>query len=306
MKKSEETKESIASLKDAVGKELSTLNLDSGIESAMAKTEMIKGVSDVSENKKKNKKDEIIRKPIKIGTSSKLVSSGKMKTPIGKLYSMGKSENKEATGASGAGPYSGQLFSASKQEMEEVWSEKYKKSIDCTNPKGFSQKAHCQGRKKEETKEACWKGYKEIGGKKKNGKIVPNCVKEGKEEYCDSCDNVKSKCVCGNTKKVETKEATGASSSGQYSTPASWAKSTSKKDWRGKSKTQIPGGKFVQVKEKCKKFPYCNQGDIKALKIFENEMVKKVISKLSEKHNISENVIKNIIYYEYQKIKSNK
>lgn len=28
------------------------------------------------------------------------------------------------------------------------WSNKYKKSIDCNNPKGFSQKAHCQGRKK--------------------------------------------------------------------------------------------------------------------------------------------------------------
>jgi len=28
------------------------------------------------------------------------------------------------------------------------WSEKYKKSIDCSNPKGFSQRAHCQGRKK--------------------------------------------------------------------------------------------------------------------------------------------------------------
>ena len=30
----------------------------------------------------------------------------------------------------------------------EKWSDKYKKSIDCNNPKGFSQKAHCQGRKK--------------------------------------------------------------------------------------------------------------------------------------------------------------
>jgi len=28
------------------------------------------------------------------------------------------------------------------------WSNKYKSSIDCNNPKGFSQKAHCQGRKK--------------------------------------------------------------------------------------------------------------------------------------------------------------
>ena len=32
--------------------------------------------------------------------------------------------------------------------LEEKWSENYKKSIDCKNPKGFSQKAHCQGRKK--------------------------------------------------------------------------------------------------------------------------------------------------------------
>jgi hypothetical protein len=30
----------------------------------------------------------------------------------------------------------------------EKWSAKYKKSIDCSNPKGFSQKAHCAGRKK--------------------------------------------------------------------------------------------------------------------------------------------------------------
>ena len=37
-------------------------------------------------------------------------------------------------------------------ELEEDWSEKYKRSIDCDNPKGFSQKAHCQGRKKNEDK----------------------------------------------------------------------------------------------------------------------------------------------------------
>ena len=34
------------------------------------------------------------------------------------------------------------------RKMYEKWSEKYKKSIDCSNPKGFSQKAHCAGRKK--------------------------------------------------------------------------------------------------------------------------------------------------------------
>jgi hypothetical protein len=61
-------------------------------------------------------------------------------------------------------------------EMEESWSTKYKKSIDCNNPKGFSQRAHCQGRKKKEISEACWKGYVQKGLKKKGKKLVPNCV----------------------------------------------------------------------------------------------------------------------------------
>jgi hypothetical protein len=32
--------------------------------------------------------------------------------------------------------------------MVEKWTQKYKKSINCNNPKGFSQRAHCAGRKK--------------------------------------------------------------------------------------------------------------------------------------------------------------
>jgi hypothetical protein len=32
--------------------------------------------------------------------------------------------------------------------IREKWSQKYKNSINCSNPKGFSQRAHCQGRKK--------------------------------------------------------------------------------------------------------------------------------------------------------------
>jgi len=34
--------------------------------------------------------------------------------------------------------------------LAEAWSKKYKRSIDCSNPKGFSQKAHCAGKKKNE------------------------------------------------------------------------------------------------------------------------------------------------------------
>ena len=33
------------------------------------------------------------------------------------------------------------------EQINEKWSQSYKKSINCSNPKGFSQKAHCRARK---------------------------------------------------------------------------------------------------------------------------------------------------------------
>ena len=44
----------------------------------------------------------------------------------------------------------GREIDISSDYLEEKWSEKYKRSINCSNPKGFSQKAHCAGRKKNE------------------------------------------------------------------------------------------------------------------------------------------------------------
>jgi hypothetical protein len=38
--------------------------------------------------------------------------------------------------------------------LTEAWSKKYKSSINCANPKGFSQKAHCAGRKKKTNEDA--------------------------------------------------------------------------------------------------------------------------------------------------------
>jgi len=100
------------------------------------------------------------------------------------------------------------------EDLVEAWSKKYKSSIDCNNPKGFSQKAHCAGKKKNEeleedldnckygkyycstdkkykcrkspkkTRESieegtrCWKGYEKKGMKTMFGKRVPNCVKK--------------------------------------------------------------------------------------------------------------------------------
>ena len=60
---------------------------------------------------------------------------------------------KEMGKKSAAGVYRRFINSMKKKtkKKNEGWSKKYKKSIDCNNPKGFSQKAHCAGRKKRES-----------------------------------------------------------------------------------------------------------------------------------------------------------
>ena len=101
--------------------------------------------------------------------------------------------------------------------MAEEWSQKYKSSINCSHPKGFSQKAHCAGKKKHNedmTMEAtcpdcgmcethgnvmeikkgakdsngvtkCWSGYHAAGTKKgKNGGQVRAC--EPNEDVAES------------------------------------------------------------------------------------------------------------------------
>jgi hypothetical protein len=49
-----------------------------------------------------------------------------------------------------------------------------------------------------------------------------------------------------------------ASVGGQYITPKFWAKG--KGNWRNRVKKAYPGGKFVNIKKKCKNYPYCDQG----------------------------------------------
>ena len=41
-----------------------------------------------------------------------------------------------------------QVEEGSREDTHEKWSQKYKDSIDCDNPKGFSQRAHCQDKAK--------------------------------------------------------------------------------------------------------------------------------------------------------------
>jgi hypothetical protein len=107
--------------------------------------------------------------------------------------------------------------------------------------------------------------------------------------------------------KVEAKEATSSSSVGAYDAPGFEDVKMKGNHHRGSGrsykKTQIPGGQFVEVKSKCKKFPYCNQG-IGAIKLYGGKKLKEAISNVSKKMNISEDTIREIIAYEYRNLLS--
>ena len=95
------------------------------------------------------------------GTSGKKKGYAKC-VPAAKAAGMSKKEKESATrrkraaqndagrgGKSSSGQGKAPINVSTKPKNEE-WSDKYKSSIDCNNPKGFSQKAHCAGKKKNE------------------------------------------------------------------------------------------------------------------------------------------------------------
>ena len=102
----------------------------------------------------------------------------------------------------------------------------------------------------------------------------------------------------------EMEEATDSSSAGAYVGPLGHAKN--KKNWRGASKTQWPGGQFVKVKKKCSTFPYCNQGDINALEltssVLEKKIMKEAVDKVSKKTGKKKQHIKELIKKEIEEI----
>ena len=186
-------------------------------------------------------------------------------------------------------------------DINEKWSEKYKKSIDCNNPKGFSQKAHCQGRKKE-TKESM--GADSAGAFE--GPAFGGVIKK-KDLY--KPNNFKKYNV---NEEEEVVEVTDSSSSGAYDAPfgdggknplkingeKSIKNSRAVKDknfpkWGG------PDAVFIKIKEKCKKFPYCNQGDINAIELLE---IGDEIKEVSEKYGIPYKEMEKIVLNEINKI----
>jgi hypothetical protein len=166
--------------------------------------------------------------------------------------------------------------------------------------------------------------YKHVGGKKDdryNDKIkkmmehLSNQLQKGKKielEHTDNEDEALEIAMdhlledpnyytkLSRMEKGEFKEATGSASSGSYVGASFLAKSQSKKNWRGAAKPLYKGGKFVRVKKKCKTFPYCNQGDIKALDLWEDDKLKEAIKNVAKSKNIHENVVRAIILHEIE------
>jgi len=199
-----------------------------------------------------------------------------------------KGENKEATGTGGGvGAFEGPLFGKKMNEEKLKGGVSDKKSLEdiAKKHKVSLDKIKYQLRKGEKVEK------EHTDDDKKAKEIAMDHLYEDPNYY-------------SKLKKIETKEATSSSSVGVYDAPGfeDVKMRGNRPKGRGRSfkKPQLPGGKFVQVKKKCKRFPYCNQGDIKALKIFENETLKSTIENMSKKYGLSENVIKEFILKEMQ------
>jgi hypothetical protein len=63
-----------------------------------------------------------------------------------------------------------------------------------------------------------------------------------------------------------------------------------------------PGGVYVKVKEKCKKFPYCNQGNTGAIEFYEVEGLKESVQEVSKKYGIPYSEMEKIVINEIKKI----
>jgi hypothetical protein len=128
-----------------------------------------------------------------------------------------------------------------------------------------------------------------------------------------------------NTKKYNIKEeeefqeATDASSSGSFDVPL-FGKTTkgrrdplridgekSVKQSRAVKDKKFPkwGGPdsvFIKVKDKCKKYPYCNQGDINAIEMLEMEELTQAITEIAKEMKVPIKEIEKIVLNEIKQI----
>jgi len=123
------------------------------------------------------------------------------------------------------------------------WSDKYKKSIDCDNPKGFSQRAHCQGRKKK-LEEQLKSLKKNVGNINDSVDELENELVNLKDTSYDSIDKLMR--IIMKKYDVTAKELHKSFVKKTGKTPDDWVKhqklnEEGLRDWFGKSKSK--GGK---------------------------------------------------------------
>lgn len=202
-----------------------------------------------------------------------------------------KEEAKEATGASSAGAYVGPLFGPMKKETP---NKTKPKGGQVDENKGYSKFLKSDENPKGETDGLTPEVLQQIFSK-----IVQSIRDEENDEK---------------PKKEETKEATTSASAGAYdvafgapkkdplklSNPKTVDKELRSVTDKNFPKLGGPGSKYVRIKDKCKKFPYCNQGDINALEFFESDMVKEAIENISLRQSLPINVIKSIVLHEFE------
>ena len=89
-----------------------------------------------------------------------------------------------------------EIVAQSKKAMAEDWSQKYKKSINCSHPKGFSQKAHCAGKKKTNESMAVMEmTCPDCGKCQTHGSIME--IKKGQMKmHSISCAKTPDKAIC--------------------------------------------------------------------------------------------------------------
>jgi hypothetical protein len=234
---------------------------------------------------------------------------------IGDIKEGDKVEAKEATTTSSSGQYSGALFGPSPNEQPDetkpMGGDVTESEIEGGKSDGMSIMDLAKKHKVslDKIKSQLQRGI-EVEMEHTNSKSI---AKEIAMDHIFEDPNYYVK-----LKKIEATEATTAGASvGQYDVPFPTKKrkdplaidgpksiynSRAVKD-KSFPKLGGPGSKYVKVKDKCNKFPYCNQGDINSLEIFENKTIKTVVENLSKRTSIPDYVIKNIIANELGFIK---
>lgn len=213
-------------------------------------------------------------------------------------------EATEATTSAGSGQYSAPLFSMFQDG---------KKKVDDETPRDTKSSGGIVNMKEDAIEGGLSdkKTLKDIAKKHKVSSLEKELIKGIKVEMEHTNDVKIAKEIAmdhlyedpnyySKLKKIEAKEATGASSAGSYESPAFLAKSMNKKNWRGAAKPLYKGGKFVRVKKKCKNFPYCNQGDINALQLWEDDVMTEAIKNVAKNKKIHENVVRAIVLHEIE------